>query len=68
MFILLFLEVSLFPSIVCTIFAFYLYGEYVVRSCLSFRMVFFYFVTTGWVFDTSLSRENSINQSYLHKI
>ena len=29
---------------------------------LSFRMVFFYLVTTGWVFDISL-RENSINQS-----
>ena len=29
-----FLEVSLFPSIVCTISAFSLYGEYVVRSFL----------------------------------
>ena len=29
---------------------------------LSFRMVFFYLVTTGWIFDTSLC-ENSINQS-----
>ena len=29
---------------------------------LSFRMVFFYLVTTGWTFDISLC-ENSINQS-----
>ena len=29
---------------------------------LSFRMVFFYLVTTGWIFDFS-SCENSINQS-----
>ena len=29
---------------------------------LSFRMVFFYLVTTGWVFDVSLC-ENSIDQS-----
>ena len=29
---------------------------------LSFRMVFFYYVTTGWIFDISLW-ENSINQS-----
>ena len=29
---------------------------------LSFRMVFFYLVTTGWIFDISL-RENRINQS-----
>ena len=28
----------------------------------SFRMVFFYLVTTGWIFDISL-RENSTNQS-----
>ena len=28
---------------------------------LSFRMVFFYLVTTGWIFDISLC-ENSINQ------
>ena len=36
-----------------------MYGEYVV--CFSFRMVFFYLVTTGWIFDTSLLCENSIN-------
>ena len=29
---------------------------------LSFRMVLFYLVTTGWIFDISLC-ENSINQS-----
>ena len=29
---------------------------------LSFRMVFFYLVTTGWILDISLC-ENSINQS-----
>ena len=30
---------------------------------LSFRMVFFYLVTTGWIFDISLLCENSINRS-----
>ena len=37
---------------------------------LSFRMVFFYLVTMGWIFDISLY-ENSINQSinvFAHKI
>ena len=34
---------------------------------LSFRMVFFYLVTTGWIFDISLC-ENSINQSINRKI
>ena len=29
---------------------------------LSFRMVLFYLVTTGWIFDISLLCENSINQ------
>ena len=33
---------------------------------LSFRMVFFYLVTTGWIFDISLLCENSINQSIMH--
>ena len=28
----------------------------------SFRMVFFYLVTAGWIFDISLLCENSINQ------
>ena len=30
---------------------------------LSFRMVFFYLVTTGWIFDNISLCENSINQS-----
>ena len=29
---------------------------------LSFRMVFFYLVTAGWIFDISLLRQKSINQ------
>ena len=33
---------------------------------LSFRMVFFYLVTTGWIFETSLCG-NLINQSINHK-
>ena len=48
----------LFPSIFS---AFSLFGEYVVRSFLP-DGVFFYFVTTGWIFYVSLC-ENSINQS-----
>ena len=28
-----------------------------------FRMVFFYLITTGWIFDISLLCENSIDQS-----
>ena len=45
---------------VCTITVFSLYGKYVVF--FSFRMiVFFYLVTTGWIFDISLC-ENSINE------
>ena len=50
-----------FSSIFCTIAAFSLNGKYVVRSFL-LRMVFFYLLATGWVFDISLC-ENSINQS-----
>ena len=53
-------ETSLFPSIYCTISAFSLYGEYVVRPFLP--NCFFYLVTTGWIFDISLC-ENSVNQS-----
>ena len=30
---------------------------------LSFWFVFLYLVTTGWIFDISLSCDNSINQS-----
>ena len=29
----------------------------------SFRMMFFYLVTTGWIFDISLLCENAFNQS-----
>ena len=36
-------------------------------SVLSFRMVFFYLVTTGWIFDISLC-ENSIDQSLQQKL
>ena len=50
---------SLFPSIVCTIAVFSFYGEYAVRSFLP--DVFFYLMTTGWIFYVSL-RENSVNQ------
>ena len=35
---------------------------------LSSRMVFFYFVTTGWIFDISLLYENSINQTINSKL
>ena len=34
---------------------------------LSFRMVFFYLVTTGWIFYNSLLCEDSINQSNQYK-
>ena len=40
----------------------FVYREYVVRSF--FRMVFFYLVTTAWIFDISLY-ENSINKSII---
>ena len=52
-----------FSELFCTISAFSLDGEYVVRS--SFRMVFFYLVTTGWIFDISLC-ENSIQINSIH--
>ena len=48
--------------IYCTISAFPLYGEHVVRSFLP-DGIFFYIVTTGWIFDIILLCENSINQS-----
>ena len=64
-FLFIFLEMSLFPSIVCTIFAFYLYAEYVVRSFLP-NGVFFYLVTTGsGIFYISLC-ENSIQFNSIH--
>ena len=49
------MEMWLFPSIFLHPFRFlFLWTiEYVVRSLLFFRMVFFYFVTTGWIFDMS---------------
>ena len=50
-----------------TISAFSLYRKYVVRSFLPDGVFcFFYLVTTGWIFDTSLC-ENSINQSIKSK-
>ena len=64
-FLSFFLEMSLFPSIFCTIAAFSLNGKY--DDVLSFRMVFFYLVTTGYIFDFSLC-ENSINQSIIQGI
>ena len=57
-----YLEMSLFPSI-CFRFLFVWTIEYAVRSFLP-DGVFFYLVTTGWIFDISLC-ENSINQSNL---
>ena len=60
----IYLEMSLFPSIFCTVSAFSLYGEY--AYVLSFRMVFFYLVTKGCIFDISLC-DNSINQSIIIK-
>ena len=51
---------SLFRSIFCTIPAFSLKGEYVVRSFLLNGV--FYLVTTGRIFYIRLC-ENSINQS-----
>ena len=56
-----YLEVSLFPSIFFVPFPLSLCMES-TSYVLSFRMVFSYLVTTGWIFDISLC-ENSINQS-----
>ena len=40
-----------------------------VGPCVfSFRMVFLYVVTTGWIFDISLLCENSINQWHTRRI
>ena len=71
-----YLEMSLFPSIFCTIAAFPLNAfEWSVRRTFfpsECWMVFFYLVTTGWIFDTSLLLcDNSMIQSihiptYLH--
>ena len=55
------LEMLLFPSILFyTAATFSLYGEYVVRSFLS-GMVFFYLVTTGWIFDISFCENSEFN-------
>ena len=59
-----YLEMSLFPS--------FFFVPFPLSLCMkstsyviSFRMVFFYFVTMGWIFYISLLCENSINQSRL---
>ena len=57
------LEVSRFPSIVVPL-SFSLYMES-TSYVFSFRMVFFYLVTTGWIFDINLLCEDSINRSKL---
>ena len=52
---------SLFFSSLCSIITvFSLYVECVLRF-FHFRMVFFYLVTTGWIFDINLVCGNSIN-------
>ena len=56
-----YLEMSLFLSIFCTIAVFSLYIES-TSYVLSFRMVF-YLVTTGWSFYISLCENSTINQS-----
>ena len=56
-----YLEISIFPTIFCTIAVFSLYGEDVVRFFLP-DGVFLPFVTTCWIFDIRLC-ENSYNQS-----
>ena len=45
-----------------TISAFCLYREYVVHV-LSFRMVFFYLVTTGWILTSACVRMQSIKKT-----
>ena len=62
----IYLEMSPFPSI------FVFFVPFPLSLCmestsyvLSFRMVFCYLVTTGWIFDISLC-ENLINQSINH--
>ena len=55
------LKMSLFPSIFVPLtFSLCMESKSYV---FSFRMVFFYLVTTGWIFDFSLLCENSINQN-----
>ena len=55
---------SLFPSFFCTISAFSLDYMESTSYVFSFRMVFFYLLTTGWVYDTSLC-ENSTKKKTL---
>ena len=57
------LEMSLFPSIFCTVAAFSLNQAYVVRCFLPSSVFLPCLVTTGWIFEISLLCENSINQS-----
>ena len=59
-FVFVYLEMSLFPSIFCTIAAFSLYGEYAVCSFLPNGV--FLLCDHGLGFDIRLC-ENSINQS-----
>ena len=59
-----YLEMSLFPSIFVPL-PFSLYIERVRRTFFFFRMVFFYLVTTGWIFYISLLCENSKNSKYM---
>ena len=53
-------DVALSEYLICTIPLFSLYKES-TSNVLSFRMVFFYLVTTGWIFNISLCE--NINQS-----
>ena len=66
LFIFVYLEMSLFPSIFCTIAVFSLYGEHVVRSFFPDDVFLPYFVTADWIFDISLCDSSfiqSINQA-----
>ena len=54
------MEMSLLPFF-CTITVFSLYGS--TSYVFPFRMVFFYRVITGWLFDISFLCESSTNQS-----
>ena len=65
-FLFLFLRCRFFRVFFVPLFPLYLVLVYCIESTsyvLSFRMVFFYLVTTGWIFGISLLCENSTNQS-----
>ena len=62
LFLLLPLEMSLFPSNFVPL-PFSLCMES-TSYVFPFRMVFFYLVTTGWIFYISLLRDNSINSTH----